>query len=42
MPDLKTTDDRPNVANFQFVIGYDTKQIESMDSKAIEGQVEAN
>ena len=42
VPDLKTTDERPNVSNFQFVIGYDTKQIESMDSKALEGQVEAS
>lgn len=38
VPDLKTTEDRPNVANFQFVIGYDSKQIEAMDSKAIEGE----
>ena|SRR3990167_2516087 len=39
VPDMKSEVDRPNVSNYQFIIGYDTKQIESMDNKAIEGEV---
>ena len=37
--DMKSQEEKPSIGNVNFIIGYDTKQIESMADKAIEGEV---
>lgn len=42
VPDVKSAEERPSIGNVQFIIGYDTKQIEAMQEKVIEGEVQSN
>ena len=42
VPDMKSAEERPSIGNVQFIIGYDTKQIEAMQEKVIEGEVQSN
>ena len=37
--DMKSQEERPSIGSVNFIIGYDTKQIESMQDKAIEGEI---
>ena len=37
--DMKSAEERPQIGNVNFIIGYDTKQIDSMRDKAIDGDI---